>query len=687
MTLTLSRNSIGICTEATAITPRYGGPPKPKPERRFIAWDGEGVNINGPGRPQSYVLFGCSTGDRLISKSHLPTTDLLRFIIDVGRRYPRAHHVGFAFNYDANMLIRSLPERLLLQMHKEGFCYLRDGEWTYYLEFRPGKWFQVSRWPADKSRKGKSLRTTVRIEDVFSFFACSFIKAYEKLIGTAPAIVTSGKARRKEFSIDELDTIEEYWRVEIGMLEELAESLRSNLYSAGLKVSSWYGPGVLANYTMRQHSVKSSMANTPPGVSTAARYAYAGGRFELFRMGRALGPLYSIDINSAYPDAIRQLPNLAEGEWDWVDRPPRSLREFGVWHVRYHAPAAKGYFTAPGPFFHRDKLGLISFPPKLEGWYWGPEVWTARNLPGVDIVGGWIFRRSKSIQELSQDSPTGSSAPFAWIADMYNQRMEWKREGNASQLALKLCMNSLYGKMAQRIGWNEQKRTAPTWHQLEWAGWVTSYTRAKLYRAMVDILRCDERGLIAVETDGIYTTVRPELLGIEASEELGGWSVDVYDEIIYVQSGLAWLRKNGEWEDKRRGLDADSFTLDDARGYVASLLPRKREWPAFEGKSTRFVGLGAAIASSIPTKVRHCVWATAPKHISVGAVGKRGHRAGDCQSCRDGLNAYEGMHDLGIRTNALGAPHSYPHPIPWLDEEIPPQWYDDIDEDGEVHYG
>jgi hypothetical protein len=53
----------------------------------FIAWDGEGINLKGEGKPQSYVLFGCSEG-HVKNPKGLTVWDCLEFIIDVGRRFP-----------------------------------------------------------------------------------------------------------------------------------------------------------------------------------------------------------------------------------------------------------------------------------------------------------------------------------------------------------------------------------------------------------------------------------------------------------------------------------------------------------------------------------------------------------------------------------------------------------------------
>lgn len=236
-----------------------------------------------------------------------------------------------------------------------------------------------------------------------------------------------------------------------------------------------------------------------------------------------------------------------------------------------------------------------------------------------------------------------------------------------AQLALKLCMNSLYGKMAQRVGWNEEKRLPPRWHQLEWAGWTTSLTRAMLWDVM---RRIPVEQIIAVETDGLYTTMPPSEIGISHSTELGGWEIGEYDEIMYVQSGMAWLRKGDDWTCKRRGLDAKTFDLFDCIEYLHKLAP-SAEWVPYVGTTTRFIGLGAALNGKAPLKVKHCVWQTTDREIRPGQDGKRVHLSKQCRACRDGFTAFERMHDMSIRSLAY-APNgelSKPHDIPWDGDE------------------
>lgn len=650
-------------------------------ERMFIAWDGEGINLRGPGKPQSYVLFGSSV-DHIASKFGLSTFDCLDHIIETGKRHVSAIHIGFAFGYDSNMIVASLSPSALARLHRDGWVRLKrqDGS-RYTITFAKGKFFRVTKYAENYHHKRNSTaKVTVQIFDIFSFFMCSFIKAYEQMVGQVPDAITEGKANRREFSLNDWNEILHYWSIEIQLLRELAEELRRRVFNAGLKIRQWHGPGALASYAMTGHSIRTHMAESPPEVREAARYAYAGGRFELFKVGRVLGPVYGVDINSAYPHAISQLPSLKDGYWRFVSA-PTEVKRFGVYHVRLRRFG--GLVKVPSPLFHRDKNHNISFPWFTEGWYWSPEAHLTMKH-GAEIIEGWEF-------------VGGRERPFAWITDMYEQRKDWKRRGISAQLALKLCMNSMYGKLAQRVGWTETNQRIPPFHQLEWAGWVTSYVRARLFQVMLGI-PFDK--LIAVETDGIYTTVEPSTLGITDSGELGGWEVSTYAELLYVQSGLAWLRHTndcrcgkcvGSWEGKRRGLDPcirghlpeecdcpGTFSLQAARRYLTSLHARPDKgspWPDYEGETTRFIGLGQALARR-PVLQDHCVWVTDKRVVSPGSTGKRVHVGVGCAACDSGASGYEQAHDLVIQSLSTVELRSYPHSIPWETEEGHSAWRD-----------
>lgn len=594
--------------------------------RPFVAWDGEGITYPG-NVVQSYVLFGASTGDR-ISKTSLGTADCFDLLLAVEAANPNAIHVGFSIQYDCNMLFRDLTRRHLDKLYRTNKC-----RWEgYRIEYRPGKWLSI--------RKDA---TVIRLFDVFGFFQASFVKACRSFLGdNDPELqrIIEGKQARSSFSFDQLDTfIVPYWETELRLLVRLMDSLRDDLNEAGLPINSWHGPGAVANTVFRQFNIKQSKGtDIPKEVNRAAQYAYAGGRFEQFKCGHYPGTIYEYDIRSAYPAAIAELPSLSNGNWRTTETfEPNS---FGVWHVRYDRKQnPSSLFTMPQPLFYRDRNGNISYPPFVEGWYWTPEA----SIVSDSVTHGYVFDHD-------------GSKPFEFVRSMYETRKEWKRIGNSAERALKLALNSLYGKMAQRTGWLQEGDPIPTWHQLEWAGFVTSATRAKLYAAFSGNMDT----VVAVETDAIFS--KEPLPSLELSPNLGDWELTTFDWITYIQSGLYYASTGGKMVERYRGFDQGSLPYKQVIDYLSDDEKRKRE-PLY-GQTTRFIGMGLGLH----TKATWRSWDTSYRAIRIGGGGKRTHVSGICKACKAGISMAKGLHDLTVIT---AGGKSYPHTLPWLTSEEP----------------
>lgn len=626
----------------------------PATARRFVVWDGEGYTA--PDESHHYVLFGNSDGDS-VQGSSLSTAECLDCI---GSGDADAIHVGFAFGYDVNMILRDLSRGHLRALREQGWVKWR--KWR--LQYLPRKWFVVTDLDTRKS---------VKIWDVWSFFMCSFVKACKQYGVELTDLVKEGKASRSEFRLEELETvIKPYWNEENQKAVELVGKLREALYSADLYITQWHGPGAIASFSMAAHKVDAAKCVPPNEVNEAAQYAYGGGRFELFRIGRANTKVYEYDINSAYPFAISKLPDLTKGEWTRVLQ-PRKIARFGVYRISYAVNAYDPSYNVfrAHPYFARDSRGQISFPCVVETWVWSPELWGTHNIPGLTIHEGWEFVESSDAR------------PFAWIAESYEKRREYKRAGNAAQLALKLQMNSMYGKMAQRVGWNEERREPPKWHQLEWAGWVVSYCRAMVYQAS----RMVGPDLVAFETDAVFSTrpIQPGQ-GIVFGSGLGDWEATTYDDFVYLQSGCRFgLNPTSEgevtfngWQSKYRGFDAGSITVDMA---LEALGRNPDQW-SVQGTTTRFVGFAQALHTDFAKWRR---FERTNRELSIGKEGKRRHYPAICRACNAGASGTQGFHDLTLANPAIGQSHK--HFLPWKDGELlEPQRMSD-EEKWDANYG
>jgi len=615
--------------------------------RQFIGWDGEGIT-HVPQTPQSYVLFGASTGDYVISDS-LNTQTCLNLMLKVKAQNPHSEMVGFAIGYDAEMIMRDFTPAQLERIHKHGVVRWRD----YRIEYRPKKWFQVS-----GPYQGR--KVVCKIWDVWSFFTCSFVKALDQYLPELEQsdldVIISGKGQRGSFTVERLRSeVVPYWQKELELLVRLMDRLRELMNQKGLHPRGWHGPGALANAVNTKYKTARAMKRElPEGVLDAAQFGYAAGRVEQFKVGRACQTVYKYDVNSAYPAAMLELPSL-NGSWHYRQGENiADVRMYGLYFVEYNGLNSVAS-RLPHPFFHRTKDGFITFPRYTIGWYWGPEVLAAlKHVPdAVTVFAAWEMDTS------------GSYYPFLWLQDMYNERLDLKRRGEQAQLVLKLAMNSMYGKMAQRTGWKEidPVKSIPKYHQYEWAGYVTSRTRARLYEAA--LLAASQDALIGIETDAVFSTIP---LPLTTSKNLGEWDLETFDDCIYLQTGVYWLLADGDWKAKFRGMDKDTLTLDMALEYLKTTslnVAHEDDYHnnAMKGMTrTRFVGSKAAMHVNRLEDWR--VWKTDNVELKVGLSFKRLHVPELCYTCNDGkYYGHDRMHDMVTGVNGMGPSHA--SKIPW----------------------
>jgi hypothetical protein len=647
----------------------------------FIFWDGEET------RDAGYCLFGASVNgrepvhDRLgaevpatyLQGPYLRTAAMLDLLLSVAEQYPGASHSGFNFDYDVNQILRELSWRDLLTLKHRGKVTWHG----YKIEHIPRKIFKVS----DGSRH-------IRIDDCFSFFRCRYDKALAKwTIGNSQLLgeVSRGKDSRDDFWYRDIDFIRDYWSKEVQLGCHLMDRVKRTCHENGYKINQWHGPGALASYSLKSHGVPSLMSvrirgksprGLPPGPpSMVIRSAYAGGWFERFKFGACSEPVYTWDINSAYVYALSLLPRLDTGRWvhesytendqDYARSRARTTR-FAVfaydWNAGIHG-YLRGCYGVPFPLFHRETDGTIRRPIASSGWVWNPEAAELSAIPYAKFTEAWILEDDEEY-------------PFDWVSEEFDKRLALQAAGDPGEKVLKWALASYYGRLAQRTGWNEKTKEAPAFHQLEWAGWITSKCRAMVYRAAIEAAKVG--GLVSVDTDGIITTVPlsdsdlPNGIG----NQLGRWKKEEFDGLVYLQNGVYWLksvdcRKSNC--DNFRGNSAEcGHTWEEAklRGIpqsklhnVDAALESLRTGNPITFERRNFTGYRSALQHG---RDRWLSWNTEPVSVNPFACGSRIHSKRLCRSCRKGHGFDTHLHDLALVMNR--GSESAPHRLPWLED-------------------
>lgn len=633
------------------------------PPRPFIGWDGEGHRIfvcHPDGtvvNTHHYMLFGCSNGE-LITGISLGTRECLELVLYVAEQNPGAHHVGFSFEYDVNMILKDLEWRHLAVLTDIG-----QVKWNgFRIKHIPHKMLTVS--------KGG---VTATIYDTFGFFHSSYMRALKKYkIGTVEQlkIIEDGKGNRGLFTFSEMEYVKRYWWEEISLFPPLMDKMREACYGAGFFIKEWHGPGALAAFTLKKYRAKSWHGKRVPiPVQIARRFAYAGGRFQSWRCGLYFGRIYTADINSAYAYACSHLPRMDSGKWEYTKCPtiskPSDIAHFALYKIRFDASEMERTAREnciPFPLFHRDKKGSLSWPARTEGWFWSPEAATVAGSKYAHFLERWEFKDD-------------GSRPFSFVRDAFVRRLQLQIDGDPAEKAYKWFLAAIYGAFARRVGWNKQTRMPPSSHQLEWAGYITSYCRAFVYRAAIDAAK--RGGLISIDTDGVTSTVpfNPSRLPNGVGTGLGEWKLEDFNAVLYWQNGIYWLLgEDGEWEDpKTRGVPKGHLNiasaLDSFHAYTPGFDERN---PSISLVRTRFVGYRQGLQHQYDSWRQ---WLPESVDVEFGGNGKGRHVSSLCKLCSSSRG------DNPPNTNSLHTithfppdhVDSFPHKLPWLEPEPKPE--------------
>lgn len=570
----------------------------------FLGCDGEGGGTDQHGR-QNFLLLRIGHDELFGDNEPLSTVGCLETILAAPAD---AILVGYYFTYDATMILRDLPEERLRRL----FRPTEPGRspYTYWggyaIEFRPKQYLRVARLqrsPIDGAPVHVISGSSRTINEVGGFFQKSFVAAINDWqIGTkyGRELIAATKERRSEFT--EMTQAERrYCRMECEYLADLMAEFRQACHDAGMMPTAWRGAGAISAALHRDHGTpKRADLRRPKRFEVYAERAYYGGRFEVTRIGRIEGTIHEYDLSSAYPDAMRSLPCPLHTRW-------RPLKAFE--HLGEHLFAGN-LCIADVTFWHDPATTLCNLPIRQKGklfWprqgrgvYWSPELAAAYDA-GTSLVGfhGGYYAEQRC-----------SCTPYDWIEPLYEKR---KAIGKATRgYPLKLGLNGLYGKLAQRLG------GAP-YRDLAAAGLITAITRAKLIRAYGAGY---QDHVVMLATDAVFSD-RP--LPVDIGPGLGQWEHKERAGLFIVQPGIYWSQGSAELP-KTRGIPRSRVIErreEFERVWFSSLdVPmRASDAIAVSVPTTDFIGHRLALARNKPLSAG--CWVNGIREISFDWSGKR----------------------------------------------------------------
>ena len=214
-----------------------------------------------------------------------------------------------------------------------------------------------------------------------------------------------------------------------------------------------------------------------------------------------------------------------------------STSNFFVTQIESVANATVGFFKISAdvddmkivcPFPFRKNISIIYPSGKFITYC------TLQELQVIDDV-------SYTILDSVQFVPHTKKKPYKkFINNLYNKRLELKRNKDPMQLPLKIILNSIYGKTGQIVN----GRVGGLFNPVIFA-YITGFTRAMLYQFMKKHQL--ENHVVAFATDSVCTTKK---LNVN-SQKLGGFSFETSgNDCYFLQNGF--YRINDKW--KKRGI-------------------------------------------------------------------------------------------------------------------------------------
>jgi hypothetical protein len=555
--------------------------------------DGEGWGVNEHGQ-QHYMMLQAGPYELYTGKP-LTTRQCLEFICSL----PDTHILaGYGFGYDTTMILRDLaPERVarLFTDKPRGagrspYTYVGD----FGIEYIPKNYLRVCRTETYRTHDVNGVTylkrrvvpgTTRTIWETAGFFQKSFLGAAQDFdVGREHwELIKRNKKDRSNFAKIKVAEIRKYNAIECDLLAQLMDKFRAICLESDLRPRTWNGSGKLAaalhttHHTLKAVEIASLV---PHPVLQMATTAYYGGRFEVTRPGEIIGPIYEYDLGSAYPAAMRDLPCLLHGRW-------RKANAAWLAHAKPDA-----LYVANVRFRHdglplcglpiRQKSGRLFWPEEGQGTYWSCEIQSAQRLGAtVWFDHGWRYVRGKGCKCRS----------FDWIEPLFQRRRALGKDMRG--LPLKYGLNSVYGKLAQRLG-------AKPWANFIWAGLVTARVRAQLNDAAAQA----PRDILMIATDALFSKTP---LQLDLGNGLGQWEAKQHNRMFVVQPGLYW----GAAKPKTRGVPLDESFLEK---HAPAIEAEWRNWcdkthatpgyvydmPQVQVPITLFVGLKLAHARGKP---------------------------------------------------------------------------------------
>ena len=386
-----------------------------------------------PQQSKGYTYLLSDSNGNFLYDLNLSFMDILKFLFN--KRYHSKLNVFYNINYDFNAILKNYirdfkrDKDYLKNVIRTGYLKVND----YEIKFIIDKYFKIS--------KGHK---SVYFYDMANFFRVikgSLNKNCKYFLNENKIDIDIGIMKSKKMIEQNKELLIKYCIHDSYLTAQLGEFFISQIYKIGIYPKKFISYGNLAGQLLLKefgdrlpkvyrHKYYHEKKKEYPGYQDFLDYcneSYYGGRFEITKLGFC-GQLYEIDINSAYPYAMTQLPDIAYSPMNYIKG---DYKPHGIVKVKINEYPNHNIQGIP------IKDSIVYFPKRNDTVY----------LHSHEIEPLEKFGYEFDILNCRYYTPMSNKKPFKkFVENIYSERKKLKENKDPLHIFYKYLLNSCYGK-------------------------------------------------------------------------------------------------------------------------------------------------------------------------------------------------------------------------------------------------
>ena len=420
--------------------------------------------------------------------------EILQFL--TYKEYRKTINWYYNITFDVESILKMLPIDELEEI-------LEDNKTEYKgfkLFYLPHKYLKIT----DKNKHN------VDFYDIAQFYAMSLDNASKEYLGDTKGVADI-KGLMEYIYYDKVKkVVDNYCVHDCELTRRLAERMHKGVLDCDIPFSKPYSRASLAETAFLDNCDIPEYLDAPLGVNKYFYWSYYAGWFELFKRGYHNTQIIEYDINSAYPYAMLNLPDLRDLTWERVRREGKDT-VMGVYLCAISP--RKGTYISPVQVRTQD----VSVHPHANTMRYvtDDEMPMLKDVYKVKVISGF---------EAHGDN---LRYPFReYVQKLYADKSRYKNKDAMMYECVKRVLNGFYGKNIQRTGGRIGNCFNPIY---------ASKTTASCKRQVWEAVKDHQKDVIGIQTD---SAIMKEEIDIDLGEGLGQWGQKNFREGIFLLSGV-----------------------------------------------------------------------------------------------------------------------------------------------------